>query len=237
MTLSSFSDAKNEKFGNSSFVFSRYLDFLYEKKLVWVLVAFLFLMLGAFGLYSNHREEQSRIAYDMLHRAGVLLEKKIQSSSTQEKKNLDTKEIDLRFAEAITLFKDIYIQFKKTRPAFDACLKLGKLYLDEFQFVLATEWYEKALKIAPNRTEKAWVFFSLAYAHEGVENFSESVRFLNQALDLGEESLRGEMLVALFRNYRLLKDQKQAKIIYEKITGEFRGSEYAKMVSAFEDEF
>ena len=104
------------------------------------------------------------------------------------------------------------------------------------EFTKALPWYEKASDSAPDSFEKALAFSSLGYVHESLGKPTEALQSFQKALNLGEGSLKGDLLMGVARSYEAVHDSANARSTYDKILTELPNTEYAKSAELFKDQ-
>ena len=231
----------------SSFFSSFFAKVSSQSNLAWVgLVSFL--GLGVLGsLYMNHRDSQAQTARNALFFANQSLESELKAldekapspaaSSTPTKKApksilaktlYQPLNVEAQFPEALKKLKNVEREFSGTAVAFEARLQLANLYYDHGHSAEAQVWYEKALQSAPRGFEKAAIRSALGYTQEALGKPTEALDSFQKALQLGDENLKGDLLLSVARNYEALQDSANARSTYEKILNELPDTEYAK---------
>lgn len=142
-------------------------------------------------------------------------------------------DVDAQFPETLKKLKALEQDYGKTRPAFDARLKLGDLYFQHGAFDKALPWYKKAAETAPGHFEKTLALSSLAYLNENAGKLNEAIQSYQQAIDIGEVSLKGDLLLGLARCYEAIHDSAKARSIYDKIITDLPNSEFAKSAELY----
>jgi len=135
--------------------------------------------------------------------------------------------VDRHFPETVKKFVEVSQNFNGTRAASDAQMKLGALYFDHGDFAKALSWYEKA-KDSTSGFERAVALSSVGYSYENLGKPGEAVAVFQKALELGEGSLKGDLLMAIARCQETLHDSSKARSIYDRILSELPNTEYAK---------
>jgi tetratricopeptide (TPR) repeat protein len=214
----------------------------------------------AVGLFMNHLEAQADSARNALFLAGQSLTQELKSISDAEKpktpvvanlkdpkkpatppvaetpitfKKLD---VDTQLPEAVKKLKDIDHEFGRRRAAFEARLKLGDLYFNHGETAKALPWYEKAVSSAPGKFEKALALSSLGYTYENLEKPTDALQTYQKAANLGEGSLKGDLLMGVARSYEAAKDSAKARSTYDKILTELPNTEYAKNAELYKNQ-
>lgn len=149
-------------------------------------------------------------------------------------KNLN---VDSKFPDSIKKFKEVEQTYSGTRFGYEARLKLGNLYFDHGNFAQALPWYEKAFKTAPANFEKVVSLSAMGYTYEGMGKYSEAIEYFQKALNLGEGSFKGDLLLGLARSYEGNHDSVKARSTYEQILAEFPGTDLAKKAEIFKAQF
>lgn len=200
-----------------------------------ILCLFLIGLGGAY--YSNHREAQSQEARNILYLATKSLEKESKVIPGQDKdpsvalfQKLNT---DAQFAETIKTLKKVDESFGGTRSAFESRLKLGDLYLNHGEAEKALPWYEKAIQSAPDNLDKALAFSALAYAQENLGKHADALLSYQKGINLGESSVKGDLLLGIARCYEVLHDSANARKSYDQILSEFPNTDYSRTAEAY----
>lgn len=144
-------------------------------------------------------------------------------------------DVDASFPETVKKLKKVDSEHGNTRPAYEARMKLGNLYYDHGDFEKSIPWYEKALNSAPGKFEKAQTLSALGYASENLGKGNAALQSYQKALDLGEASLKGDLLLAMARCYELTHDSAKAKSTYDRIIADLPNTDYAKTAEALKN--
>lgn len=150
-----------------------------------------------------------------------------QSDSSLDEVAFKKLDVDVRFPDGVQKLKAIVQEFRGTRAALDAQVKLGDLYYNHGEFSKALPWFEKAAG-SSSGIEKATALSSMGYTYENLGQPQEAITFFQKAINLGEASLKGDLLLALGRCYEALHDFAKARSTYDKILSELSNTEYAK---------
>ncbi len=118
-------------------------------------------------------------------------------------------------------------QYSGTLAGTEAALTLADLYYRHGQWDRSAEWFEKAQRSATVSLDKVSAWAGHAYALENLGKRDAAVVSLERALQVGEESWKGDLLLALARNQAALKKSDAAKATYERILKELPGTEAA----------
>ncbi len=202
------------------------------------------------ALYINRLEAKSLSARNAFYQAEKAWETEFKALDAREnpKQKESTKEapsaateallfkkldVDAQFPEAIKKLKAVDSEFATTRSAYEARLKLANLYYHHGNYEKALPWYQKALETAPNKLEKAIALTSLGYTLESLGKPTDALQFFQKAVNLGEGSLKGDLLLAVARNYEALQDTANARSTYEKIILELPNTEFSKAAETY----
>ena len=120
-----------------------------HNRIILSIVGALIMIGSATAFFINRNEHQNRNARDALY----LAEKSLETES----KDLSFKkvDVDVRFAESVKKLKAVDQDFSRTRPAYEARVKLGNLYFNHGDFEKALPWFQKAADTAPEKLAKA----------------------------------------------------------------------------------
>ena len=223
-----------------------------------LLLVFLGALLGLgvlAALYMNHLDSRSEAARNALFSGDKAMETEMKALATAESpkalkdsadkiapealaetvayKKLD---VDRQFPETVKKLQEVDATFGNTRSAYEARLKLGDLYYNHSEFSKAVPWYEKASDTAPNNFEKAVAFSSLGYTQENLGKPSEAIQAFQKALNLGEGSLKGDLLLGLARSYEAMHDSANARSTYDRILSELPNTDSAKSAEIFKSQ-
>lgn len=131
------------------------------------------------------------------------------------------------FKGGVTALQGVATDYSGTRAGTEAALHLADLYYRHGQWDQAVQWFVKAQGSASHSIDRAAAWAGQGYALENLGKRQEAVQAFERALQVGEESWKGELLLALGRNQAALKQWAQAKVTYEKIIKEVPGTEAA----------
>ena len=145
-------------------------------------------------------------------------------------------DVDTHYPEAVKKLKAVDQDFTKTRPAFEARLKLGNLYFNHGNFEKALPWFQKAVDTAPAKLEKALALSAVGYTYENLGKGNTAIQSFQKAIDLGESSVKGELLIAIARCYEEIHDTAKARSTYDQILSELPNTEYAKNAEVYKSQ-
>jgi predicted negative regulator of RcsB-dependent stress response len=143
-----------------------------------------------------------------------------------EFKKMDVNQV---FSKSIQSLKAVGEKHKGTSPGFQAEMMLGNLYLDHGSAVDAIPHYLVAAENPPGDLEKMSAYFTLAQAQESAGKCNDAVGSVDRALNTGNASLKGDLLMTQARCYETLNDSAKAKAAYERIVNELPGTPYARL--------
>lgn len=213
----------------------------------------------SFSFWMNQREEKDQASRSALYTAEKAMETELKALTPPKnapktvQKNaqkaedlaavlgggdeaLDYKkmDIDAKFPHSVQLFKEVIAKFGSTRAGLDASLKLAGLYFNHGEYAKALTWYEKAAQ-STSGFEQAVAYSSLGYTHENLGHYLEAVGAFQKALNLGEGSLKGDLLLGIARNYEAAHDTQKARSTYDQIFKDLPNSEYARSAEIYKD--
>lgn len=204
------------------------------------------LVAGAgFSWWSSHQAKRVKQATDALYLADQALEKEIskrdavtstgsQKAAGAEKSDAkltasyEKLDVDTQFPQGVAQLKSVSDQFPGTRPAFEALLELGTLYYNHGQTEKALPIFQKAASGAPEKLDRAFAWSAIAFTQENLGKFSEALAAYQQAISVGEATLKGDLLLGIARCYEGIHDSAKARSVYEQVAKEFPGGDYAK---------
>ncbi len=137
-------------------------------------------------------------------------------------------DVDAKLPESIKKFQAVIQEFPGTRAAYEAQMALGGIYLNHGTPAKAASWYEQAAKGAPSGFEKASAYSALGYAHENSNKLPEALSAYETAINQGEATLKGDLLMSKARVLELMKDSAKAKTTYDQVIAQLPNTEYAK---------
>src|SRR5690606_18846574 len=109
--------------------------------------------------------------------------------------------------EGVKKLKNVAEEFSGTRAGFEAAVALGNLHLQHGQAEAAIEWFKKASGAAPSRFEEALALYSQGVALEDTGKTKEALAAYIDALNQGQEPLKGELLMAKARVHEALGEK------------------------------
>jgi tetratricopeptide (TPR) repeat protein len=137
-------------------------------------------------------------------------------------------DVDAKVADGVAKLKHVAEEYQGTRAGYEASVQLGNLYYDHGDPAKSAEWFSKASDAAPGQFERALALSSLGYAQENAGKSADAAQTYERALNLGEGSIKGDVLLGMARSYEALHDSAKAKSTYDKITSELPNTEYSR---------
>ena len=138
--------------------------------------------------------------------------------------------------ETIKKLLDLDRDFRRSRAAFDARLKLGDLYYNHGDSVKALIWFQKAAETSPRAFEKVFALSSVGYAQENQGKYPEAITAFQTALDMGEPAMRADLLLSLARCNEATHDLAKARSLYDQVLVEFPNSENSQLAELFKSQ-
>lgn len=142
-------------------------------------------------------------------------------------------DVDTQFSDGVSKLKAVAADFTGTRPGFEATLLLGQLYLNHGDSAKAAEWFTKATEGAATPLDRALSWESLGYSQENQGKYKEALDAFEKALNIGEATIKGDLMMAKARSFESLKDTKQAQATYDQIEKDLPNTEYAKLAELY----
>lgn len=157
-------------------------------------------------------------------------------AAAQEKLRYQKMDVDAKLPGTVQKLSEIEKSFKGTRSAFEARLKLGDLYYDHGDYAKSLPWFQKAADSAPGKLEQALALSSLGYAYENLSQLNEAIQFYQKANNLGQSSVKGDILLGIARCYEALHDSAKARSTYDQILTELPNTESAKSAELYKNQ-
>ena len=137
-------------------------------------------------------------------------------------------DVDMQLSAATIQLKKVVGEFNGTRPAQDARFALGDLYFNHGQAEKAVSWYQGAVDGASGSAEKAFALYSLGYAQENAGKNAEAAQTFEKGMNLGEPSIKADMMLSMARVQEVLKKRTEALSTYNLVISQFPNSEFSK---------
>ncbi|MEK6704460.1 MAG: tetratricopeptide repeat protein [Bdellovibrionota bacterium] len=197
----------------------------HSRKFLWLAVALL-VVAGLVTLAMNRHTAKLSKARDALFSAEQALEAEMKNLGLADaNKKAD---VDKILVGSMAQMKDVAEKFRGTKAAMEAELRIGDIYYDYGESDKAVDWYQKAAEHSSGSFEKALALMSMGYSYENTGKCVEAVNSFEKALALGEESLKGDLLMAEARCYETMKDFSKARTAYDKILSQLPSTDHAK---------
>lgn len=139
----------------------------------------------------------------------------------------DRFDVDSKLGTPVREIEAVTAAFPKTRPAYEAMMILGKLYLDHGQADKALGWFQKATENS-SALDKALAWSGVGYANENLGKYKDAVAAFDQGLNMGEPVIKGDLMMAKARSYQAIPDVNQARATYDQIISQLPNTEYSK---------
>jgi tetratricopeptide (TPR) repeat protein len=141
-------------------------------------------------------------------------------------------DVDAQLGDAVKQLTGVAEKYSGTRPAFEASLDVGDLYLRHGDPAKAVPWYQRATQGAPDRLGKALAWSSLGYAQEGAGQLKDALQSFEKSLGTGEKSVKGDVLLAIARTQEGLQDPAKARSTYDQIISQLPNTDYARQAES-----
>ena len=208
-----------------------FLEGMFSHNRIMLSIVGALIMIGsATAFFLNRSDHQNQNARNALYLAEKKLEADTKSAGT---KKVD---VDTHFAESLAQLKKVENDFPRTRPAYEARLRLGNLYFNHSHYEKALPWFEKATQTAPTKLEKALALSAVGYSYENLKKGNAAIQTFQKAIDLGETSIKGELLMAIARCYEAVQDPTKARSTYDQVLSELPNTEYAKSAEVYKSQ-
>lgn len=227
----------------------------------WLSILAVFLVLGGgYAYWSTHKHSKLKAASDALYTAQKTYEAEMRTVSSGLQPDAEAKKVaeknkaqadrileasrleasrtvsfsvSEKLPKAVAQYQSIAQQFPGTSAAFDANLMLGDLFYAHETSEKAIPWYEKAVSDAPDSFSKGLALSSLGYSYENSKKYTEAAQAFEKILNLGELTLKPDALFSLARSQIALGQKDLAKGTYDRIIGEFVGTNHAKLAEVY----
>lgn len=224
--------------------------FSHAKGLILLLGGLLLFGLGV-GFYLNHRETVAHEAANGLYLAEKALETemKVVSGADQAKDSAKTApaagadafeyqklDVDSKLPEAVKKLKAVIQDYPGTRSAYEGEIRLAGLYYRHGEPAKAIQWYERAVQDSSGNFEKATSLAMLGNTLENAGKSLDAIQNYQKALNLGEGSLKGDLLLGIARNHESLHDSAKARSTYDQILAELPNTEHARSAEIFKSQ-
>ncbi len=141
-------------------------------------------------------------------------------------------DVDAKFPDSIKKLNGVIADFAGTRSAFDARMQLGELYFNHGEATKALPVFQAAVENAPNALEKSLALSAVASTLENQSQFKEAREAYEKAINLGEASVKGDLLLGVARTSVSLKDTAKAKQTYDQILTQLPNTETSRNAEA-----
>lgn len=225
-----------------------------QRKLVFVVVAIVVLVLAAFSIYTTKRSSRIAAGKDALFKARQLLETELAAVSSAMKPpapvavkadpkkpaapetpfSIDAVRFDVtaKLPKSIPAFEAVAKEYDGTPPGYDAKIEVAHLYYDHGMksedFAISAKWFESASANAPETSATVAALHGLGYAEEAAGNCDGAVKTFDRALNYGNTLQQLDLLKAQARCYETLKNTASAKTAYGKIASMFPNTDSAR---------
>lgn len=180
----------------------------------------------------NHREAVQESAKSALYAAQQAIEGKTPEKASPYQKI----DVDSQYGDGIKKLATVAENYPGTRASFEAVLQIGNLYYDHQSPEKAILWFSKAADGAPAQLEKASALSALGHAQENAGKFSDALQSYDKAINLGEGSLQGDLLLAKARCEEALHDVAQARSTYDQILAKLPETESSRIATILKNE-
>jgi tetratricopeptide (TPR) repeat protein len=241
---------------------NQFFDTLAKNSRVFLILLAVLVAIGAVGAVAlSRREARAETARVALFGAIRTLDKEMKTVATQmappakvEKLDEKTKEkqdpkakeaenleailfkkldVDAKFPGGVHGLQAVAAEFQGTRAGYEAQLILANLYFEHGEAAKSVPQYLKAVETAPGTFEKATALEALGYAYENTGKVPEALQTYDRALNLGEVSIRGDVMLAMGRSLEAMNDPNKARSIYDQIQSQLPNTEYAKTAEIY----
>lgn len=212
------------------------------RKVLWFLVAAIVIVGAVIGIYQL-RQKKILAAQDALYRAQQAYEeeakklappapKPADDPTADKKSGPETQESGLfkkldvaqNFPKTVQAYTQVIASYGGTSVGFQAKLALGNLYLDHGDSAQAGSYFSAAIDSAPSNLEKSSALANYAYSLENQGKHPDALQSIERALNLGESSFKGDLLMAQARNFEAIKEFAKAKASYDRVIAELPSS-------------
>ena len=211
---------------------------------------------AASAAFMTKKDERTQLARDALFKGRQELDKELKviaaakapavapvKATKEEKKDSKTSapkapdadsvtfeklDVDTQLSAGTLQLKKVVGEFSGTRPAQDARFALGDLYFNHGQAEKALPWYQGAVDGASGSAEKAFALYSLGYAQENAGKNAEAVQTFEKGMNLGEPSIKADMMLSMARVQEALQKRTEALSTYNLVISQFPNSEFSK---------
>lgn len=142
-------------------------------------------------------------------------------------------DVDAKLAKGVQELTQVANTYSGSRVGYEAKLSLGDLYFNHGDAAKATPWYQGAVADAPALSDKAIALYALGYSLESAGKPADAVTQYQNALNLGDAGLKGDLLLATGRCYELLNDKAKARSQYDQVISQLSNTSYSKSAEAF----
>ncbi len=158
------------------------------------------------------------------------------AGEAREKLRYQKMDVDAKLPGAVKKLIQVEQSFTGTRSAFEARLKLGDLYYNHGDYAKALPWFQKAIDSAPAKLEKALALSSLGYTYENLSQLNDAIQSYQKANNLGQSSVKGDLLLGIARCYEALHDSAKARSTYDQILTELPNTEFSKSAELYKNQ-
>ena len=145
-------------------------------------------------------------------------------------------DVDAKLPGAVAKYTAVANEYPGTLSGHEATLALGDLYFSHGEPAKAISWFEKASHSAKSLFDRSLAFSSLGYAYEASGKPTQAIGSFENALNQGELTVKGDLLLAIARCRESLKDYSNAKTTYDTIVTQLPGTDYAKKAELFKSQ-
>lgn len=178
-------------------------------------------ILAIVGVWNEVKSRRDKEATDRFYDAQLIARK------AADQKN---------FEGAEAAYQPLLEKYKGSRPAYEAELQLGDIWMDAGNTDKAIQHYEAAMKSASDPFSKLLGHYTLGVAKESAGKLQDAVAEYESALKAqGSDFLRPEILMAQARCFEALQQPAKAIELYKTVQEKFASrSYYSGAASAYE---
>ena len=207
------------------------MNFL-DKKSISIIISVILVAGVATYFVQQSQESKEQASKNALYQIQKTLESETASLSEVEKTAGSKINIEQKLVKTFgSLNEMINAKAETNQVLFQASMQLAGLYLDhpaEGSSEKGMAVLKKAVEFAKSDFQKVSAFFLLSGVQEQMGMLKEAEETLKTALNAGNESMKGELMLSLVRVSVKVKNTTQAKAYSEKLNKEAPGTRAAQ---------